>query len=422
MGVLVLIVGLGVLGFGFWNHLKGKRILAAPFKTTGELKKDPTSSDPKGAMSTEGAIKPPAKQLLAPCSGTPCIYYEVKVERLWEKVETTQDGTKTVKGSDTLDTVKGGAIVQIDDGTGSVEVDFSKGADFDNFKETFKKELNGSGGSSHIQFGQMTFDVPVLSDREKYTVGFKATEKSVAADGGTLFVLGKLEGSRIVKPGWRSMMTSSKGREGLLGSIQKAKKFSFIGGGVVTAAAVPVMIFAPSVDTKSFGGCQTEMTDAVVKCSDSVTSSDGDTFHWTVTTGGKFNVNVISPKKKIALIPEITLTGADGAKVIDETGAPGETTSIPVEVKAGKYDLVVKGIGGDTIKGGYSYDLEIVSTGPAMAGDAPGAAADPAGAEPAMAAEPAPEEPAAVAPPPAKPAPAPKKIGKPVNKKMLKKK
>src|SRR6266516_1150767 len=102
MGIVLLVVALAVLGFGFMNHLKGKRILAAPFKKTGDLAKNPVSEDPKGAMSTEGAVKPPAVQVLSPCSKTPCLYYEVKIERLWEKTETTQEGTKTVKGSTTL--------------------------------------------------------------------------------------------------------------------------------------------------------------------------------------------------------------------------------------------------------------------------------------------------------------------------------
>ncbi|MBL8921048.1 MAG: hypothetical protein JNJ54_19455, partial [Myxococcaceae bacterium] len=128
MGVLLLLVGLAVLGFGLFQHLKGKRILAAPFKTTGELKANPTSSDPKGAMSSEGKVVAPAQQLLSPCTKQPCLAYEVKVERLWEKVETTQDGTKTVKGSDTLDTLKGGAVFGLDDGSGAINVDVTKGA------------------------------------------------------------------------------------------------------------------------------------------------------------------------------------------------------------------------------------------------------------------------------------------------------
>ena len=67
MGVLLLIVGVAALGFGFMQHLKGKRILAAPFKKTGEIARDPVSSDPKGMMSTEGSVVPPKTAVLSCC-------------------------------------------------------------------------------------------------------------------------------------------------------------------------------------------------------------------------------------------------------------------------------------------------------------------------------------------------------------------
>jgi hypothetical protein len=59
MGGILLFIGLAVLGFGVAPHFKGKRILAAPFKTTGELAKNPVSEDPQGAMSTEGKVVAP---------------------------------------------------------------------------------------------------------------------------------------------------------------------------------------------------------------------------------------------------------------------------------------------------------------------------------------------------------------------------
>ncbi|MBX7101210.1 MAG: E3 ubiquitin ligase family protein [Myxococcaceae bacterium] len=373
-------VGLGVLGFGLWNHLKGKRILAAPFKGTGELAKNPTSDDPKGAISTEGAVKAPAQQFLSPCSKTPCIYYEVKIERLWEKTETTQDGTKTVKGSDTLDTVKGGALVSLDDGTGAFQVDFSKGADFDNLKESFKKELNGGGGSSHLTFGQMNYDVPVLNDREKWTIGFRAVEKTVPASG-NLFVLGKVEGSKIVKPGWRSMMASSKGREGLLGSIQKKKKFSFIGGGVAAVAAIPLMIFGPKSepsDPNTSSYCNSTLTDARARCSDTVSSKDGETYTWTTTKPGKYALTVYAPAKKVAFAPAIEVK--DGEQVLAEDFAGiGENATVTVDVQPGTHTVVVKPGDGFMVKGGFSFDFEIAALG----GEAPAAvAADAPSAEP----------------------------------------
>ena len=378
MGVLLLLVGLAVLAFGLFNHFKGKRILSAPFKTTGDLALNPKSPDPKGSMSTEGKVLPPAQALLTPCSKTPCLYFEVKVERLWEKVVTTEDGSKTEKGSDTLSTVKGGALISLDDGTGAIAVDFSKGADFDSMKEGFKKELNGGSSSSHLQFGELRYDVPVLSDGDKYTVGFKATE-TYAPVGGSLFVLGKLEGNKIVKPGWRSMMASSKGRDGLLGSIQKKKKLSLIGGGIASLAAIPLMIFAPEsapVDPNAPSAyCEHSLTDARARCGSRVSETEGETFTWTVTKPGQYELSAIAPNKKISLDPEIVIKDAAGEVLADEYGVTGGTAKATVDVTAGTYTVLVRPGDAYMVKGGFSYELEILAS--AVAAPAVAEAAEP---------------------------------------------
>ncbi len=370
MGGLVLFLGVAILAFGLFQHLKGKRILAAPFKKTGELAKNPTSTDPKGAMSTEGKVIAPAQQLLSPCTKQPCLAYEVKVERLWEKVETTQDGTKTVKGSDTLDTLKGGSVFSVDDGSGALQIDVTKGADFDNYKDGFKKELNGRGWASQIQFGELSYDVPVISDSEKYTIGFKATEKYVPAEG-SLFVLGKIEGGKIVKPGWRSMMTSSKGRDGLIGSINKKKKFSFIGGGVAAVLSVPLMIFGPSVadsgpsdPNHGFGGsCSMTLTGPVSKCSSMVSDENGETFTWTVTRKDTYALAAMPAKgKKYTLDPQLVVQ-RDGEELANVEGY-GEAAKTSLELEPGTYSVHVKSVGGDVIKGGYSFDLQIDAQNP----------------------------------------------------------
>ncbi len=366
MGVLLLLVGVAVLGFGLFQHTKGKRILSAPFKKTGELKSNPTTSDPKGAISTEGKVVAPAQQLLSPCTKQPCLAYEVKIERLWEKVETTEDGTKTVKGSDTLDTLKGGAVFGLDDGSGVFTIDVSKGADFDNFKDGFKKELNGRGWASQVQFGELNYDLPVLSDSEKYTVGFKATEKYVPVEG-SLFVLGKLEGASIVKPGWRSLMTSSKGRDGLMGSITRKKKFSFIGGGITAVLSIPVMIFAPSIDTSGpSSSCESALTDTRVKCTDRISSKSGETYTWTVTKGGEYQLTVFAPSKKVAFDPELILEDAKGEVLADTEGGVGGNAVAKLNVEPGTYKLTVKPGDDYMVKGGFGFELEI-SGGPAAA-------------------------------------------------------
>ncbi len=405
MGVLLLIVGLAVLGFGLFNMMAAKRVLAAPFKKTGELAKNPVSEDPKGAMSTQGKVIPPAQQLLSPASKQPCLAYELKIERLYEKTETTQDGTKTVKGTETLDTIKGGAVFGLDDGSGAFNVDVSKGADFDNMKEGFKKEINGHSGSSHITFGEYTYDVPAIGSDKGWTIGFKATEKYVPVEG-ELFVLGKLEGNSLVKPGWRSMMTSAKGREGLLGSLEKKKKFSFIGGGVATVLAIPLMIFGPKADPNAAGAsCPSEMTDVRLRCSSQVDESD--LYTWNVTKAGKYELTVFAPAKKVAFDPGLLITDSSGTELAQVAGGVGNNAVASVDVQPGTYKVKVYLADGFKVKGGYSYEMEIASVGgaaPSVAeplnGENEPAAEDVARAEGDEAPAPVAEDPAA----PAKPA------------------
>jgi hypothetical protein len=407
MGGLLLVIGLGVLGFGLMQHFKGKRILAAPFKKTGEIAKNPTSEDPKGAMSTEGRVLPPAQPLLSAASKTPCLYYELKIERIYEKTETTQDGTKTVKGTETLDTIKGGSVFALDDGSGQVEIDCTKGADFDNLKDGYKKEINGWGGSSNVQFGEYRYDIPVIGSDKGWTIGFKATEKYVPVEG-NLFVLGKLEGSKMVKPGWRSMMASNKGRDGLLGSIQKKKKFSFIGGGAAAVLAIPLMIFGPKADPNAAGAsCPDQLTDTRLLCHDNVSSKSGDDFTWTVTKPGQYELEVIAPAKKVAFDPQLIVKDAEGNVVAEVEGGVGNNAKATIEAKAGTYTLVVKPGDDYMVKGGFSYDMEIRSLAgapaaapvaaegdtqvadPIAADDAQPEGQDVAAAEPAPAAKPA---------------------------------
>jgi hypothetical protein len=306
----------------------------------------------------------------------------VKIERLYEKTETTQDGTKTVKGSTTLDTLKGGAIAALDDGTGAIAVDFSKGADFDNLKAGFKKELNGRGWSSSVQFGELSYDIPPIGSKDGYTIGFRATEKFVPVEG-NLFVLGKIEGSKIVKPGWRSMMASSKGRDGLLASTAKKKKFSLIGGGIGAVAAIPLIIFAPASAPSEDTSCHGEIANVQKKCDANVSSKYGNDYSWTVEKDGTFDLAVTPPKgKKYPLDAELIVKSASGDVVSDKSApAPGEPVAVSLDMKAGSYTVTVKDLGGGTVKGGWSYAFEVSQVHaqgdakqPAVAdGDAPAA-------------------------------------------------
>ncbi|MBL8919191.1 MAG: hypothetical protein JNJ54_10050 [Myxococcaceae bacterium] len=170
-----------------------------------------------------------------------------------------------------------------------------------------------------------------------------------------------------MKPSWRSLMISSKGREGLLGSIQKKKKFSFIGGGVAAVLSIPAMIFGPTIDTSGPSMfCESALTDTRVKCSDNVSSESGETYTWNVTKGGEYQLTVFAPAKKVAFDPELIIEDAKGEVLADTEGGVGGNAVAKLKVEPGTYKLTVKPGDGYMVKGGFSYDLEI-SGGPAAA-------------------------------------------------------
>ncbi len=370
MGALLLIIALGVLGFGLSQHLKGKRILSAPFKKTGDLAKDPTSSDPKGAMSTEGAVLAETP-LLSPCTKTPCLFYEVELEREWEKQEQTQDGVKTKSGWSKVDSKREGMVFKLDDGTGAINVDASQGGDFDTLKKNFTDKVKiGAFVPGDLKFGELRMQVPHLPAGER-TTAFRATEKIVPV-GGTLFALGKMENGSLVKPGWRSMMFSSKGRDGLLASTAKKKKFSFIGGGVAAVAAIPIMILAP---TGTSDGCPSDLSGTVATCKDNVTSEN--TYSLKVDKAGSYEVLVTPPAgKKYPMIPEIKVTDEGGEVVAEETGDVGSATTVRFQAKPGSYHIAVKSADGK-VSGGYDYSLGISNKLEVEAVEAPAAPAEP---------------------------------------------
>ena len=121
LGFVLVFLALVALIVGLLQHLKGKKILAAPFRKTGEVASNPAVADAQGIVSVEGAIE--AQQpAIAPCSGKPCVYYEIELIQEWEKHVVTEDGHKTEKGKDTIQTVKTGAVFFLNDGSGPIAV------------------------------------------------------------------------------------------------------------------------------------------------------------------------------------------------------------------------------------------------------------------------------------------------------------
>ncbi len=245
MALLLFIstLSLAACGLGLWRQRQERRALRAPLLRTGALAAR-AADDDRSALATEGRVLPSTTPCLAPASGVPCLAWELSIERLSETTRQTRDGTVTVKHRQTLRTLRGGAVVHLDDGSGAVLVDFTDGGQFDQMKDSYRKQLNGHAGSARLIFGNYVFEVPLLDHDGARTPGFVAVERTVPAEG-TLFVVGQLQGGRVVKPAWKPLLASTRGREGLRRAMHRRRRLGLLGGGALAASALLLMAVTP---------------------------------------------------------------------------------------------------------------------------------------------------------------------------------
>ena len=288
LGFFLVAVALIAIIIGVLQQMKAKKILAAPFKKTGEIAQNPQVADAKGTISTEGAMVV-QQPLMAPCSGKPCVYYEIELVRHWEKTVQTENGLKTEKGTKSISTNKQGSQFYVNDGSGPVGVDAREDVDCE-LEKSFEQMQNVSYGD--VVFGQYRAHVSYDGGDER-TVGVKCIEKIIPAQG-SLFVLGKLVAGVITKTEGMlgKLMASTKGREKLLGATKRNAIIGFVAGGLSLAGGIPMSIFGdPPVDNCA------NMKDAVTKelCTGRITDDSGNTYDWTVSKAGTYTIRSFSP-------------------------------------------------------------------------------------------------------------------------------
>ena len=404
VGFFLVAVAIIAVVIGILQQMKAKKILAAPFKKTGEIAQNPQVADAKGTISCEGAMVV-QQPLTAPCSGKPCVYYEVELIRQWEKTVQTENGLKTEKGTKSISTNKAGSQFYLNDGSGPVGVDAREDLDCD-MEKAFEQMQNVSYGD--VVFGQYRAHVSYDGGDER-TVGIKCVEKLVPAQG-NLFVLGKLGAGVITKTDGMlgKLMASTKGREKLLGATKRNALIGFIAGGVMVLPGGYFSIFGePPHDSCA------NMKDAWAEtCGGRITNDSGNTYDWTVTKAGTYSIEVRQPGVKIPIYPVLSVKTASGAEVAKVQS----TASVIIKrsFSPGKYKINVR----DSVKGapakfkgGFSYSLKFGGAPNAPGADsaAPDASGEPAASASASATAPAaaapPKPPPAGKPAPAKPAP-----------------
>ena len=386
LGFFLVFIAFVALVFGLLQHLKGKKILAAPFKKTGEIAQNPGVADAKGIVSCEGAVA--AQQpAFAPCSGTPCVYFEIEVIQEWSKHVITEDGSKTEKGKDTIQTVKSGAVFFVDDGSGPMAVDPRQGMDVE-LDKSFEQEQNVSYGD--VVFGQFQTHVPHASG-DKHGHGVKVIEKIVPVQGG-MFVMGQLANQTITKPSGMlgTLRASRKGRAALLGATKRNTLIGFIAGGLFVLPGTGLAIFAdpPAPTAAGEGACNIlDQSKAGDWCSGKIYNDDGSNVPFTVTQAGTFEITGGPPRgKKIPVIASLAVKDEAGKSFVAD--AHEHAT---LDLQPGKYTINIKdSVPGDAahFKGGFSYELNVKRTAVLASGDAGAVASASASAAASVAAAP----------------------------------
>lgn len=192
IGVLLLLAALASALYGVGEWRRGRRVIRTPFRRTGDLAR---LAELGTEVSCEGMIQR-CLPALAPCSGQPCLYYEVEV----------------LAGKKRLRFERSGEVFHLDDGTGPIEIDPRDGMEV---------ELT----VSHDEVGSN---------------GVRVIERLVPM-AGHLYVAGRLDRDRILRG---PLLASRHGRRVLAGEM-KRNVLTGIVGAFLLFPALALLVSVP---------------------------------------------------------------------------------------------------------------------------------------------------------------------------------
>ncbi len=313
---------------------RGKKIGAVPFRRTGELGSGTQAGDPKQSVSCEGMIQI-SEPLTAPYSGKPCIYYTSKLEKEVEKSTLTEDGAKNSKQWKVVEERTQGTVFQVDDGSGAVSVCALADVDAE-LEESFCGPPGTTGGLASAVSN-------ALSGGPKY----RATERILPAQG-KVFVLGRFVDKQIEKSAgsFGKLLLSPKGRDGLMASTKRTSTVAFAVAAAALVGGIPLSIFGSPSKTDA---CPNEIVGALAEsCKGKITTDEGRTWSWTVTSAGEYSIVVKQPNVKLPIWADVTLRDSSGRAMAHQKGVgKGEDAKIVANLSPGTYQINVH----DTVTG-----------------------------------------------------------------------
>lgn len=373
LGFVVLALSVVAAIVGFMQRRKLGQIIATPFTKTAE------AGSLTGEVSCEGtadAITP----LVAPCSGRPCIYYEVEIKQAFEKQVSTENGMKKETGSTTAHQSRAGSVFQLNDGSGPVKVEVE-----DKVDGTFDKSFEGKGaGGGYLTFGQ--YHVQIGYPSEGRATGTTCVERIIPA-GGRLFVLGKVADQTIRKRDGMlgTLMLSTKGRDDLMGASKRNMMVAFVAAGLMLPIGGAMAAFGER--PAGSAGCEQIANSLGEACRGRLHGRTDAVMTWTVTEPGTYRFQSVGTGTDVnmRLWPQITVVDANNTPVFTASGAGGEQIDATSDViAAGTYTIRINDTSSGYAAGlqggaGFSFDVDLVAPAggaelPDMAGPPPGAA------------------------------------------------
>lgn len=325
MGFLgAALIALGVVGliYGIMQRLKAGRVTDAPLATTGDVvSRGAAVAGPKGQISAQGTVMC-QQPLYSPVTGTPCLFYELKVKSEWK------DGD-TVKTHE-LEHQKVAAQFAINDGSGPVWVDLRQGGDFE---PTQKKEQEQETGllkgivGGELMFGNYRLQAGIGNIGTKYTV----TEEVLPMQQ-SVYVCGKLgEGGMITAPGWRNLIVSNKTRDQLLADSTKTSKIALgVGGGGLLVGIILVVVSSMMGPSAAEIQAEADAAAAAASAAAAAAASAAATDMPAADPSASATATAAVPAKKGVTSPTKATTTATATAAATSTGvAPAATTAAP---------------------------------------------------------------------------------------------
>lgn len=325
IGLIIAGVGLVLVLGGWLARRTAGKILSTPLARTG----DATAAN--GVTSCEGAVR--AQQTLsAPCSGTPCVYYRLTIEKKVKERRGNQTTTRWKKVHDQHQ----GSVFALDDGSGPIAVHAQGEVDGD-----LEKTFSGPPPASLVP--QPTMGEEVLE--------YRATEHVVRA-GAMLFVLGTAQAGQLTG----KLLFSTRGRAAIVGAAKRKALALFVAGGLATAGGATVAVLRPGearacgdlVDTQRECAVTSEVVEADRLQPDGTKKRERfrrSVLTWKVTKAGKYELGARDPKKGRAL-PTIQVENSIGMPMNIDLGiglgaGAYTTTTKTAMLSPGTYSIFV---------------------------------------------------------------------------------